>query len=70
MPFPPPIGLRDYVFPLESDITICKTSSTGIGDSSSPSFLDVEFSSDEDILEAVILYFRPTPELKALLVGF
>jgi hypothetical protein len=51
-------------FPLESDLIVCETSSLGICELSSPSFMDVEFPSDEAILEAMILDFRPLPELK------
>jgi hypothetical protein len=52
------IGLRDLDFSLESDLTVCETSSPGICESSSPNlhdFLDVKFPSDEAILEAMIL---------------
>jgi len=57
------------VFPLESNLTFCETSSPGIGEFSSPSsfdFLDIEFPSDEAILEAMIMDFQPLPELEDL----
>jgi hypothetical protein len=69
-PFLSPFGPSNLGFPLESDLTICETSSPGIGESSSPNFLDVEFPSDEAILEAMIMDFRPLPELEALQVGY
>jgi hypothetical protein len=49
--------MRDCVFPLESDLAICKTSSPSICVPSSPDFMDVELPSDEAILEAMIMYF-------------
>jgi hypothetical protein len=52
-----PFGLSNLVFPLEFDLTVCETSSPGICESSSPNFLDVEFPSDEAILEAMIMDF-------------
>jgi hypothetical protein len=69
-PLLPPIGLSNLVFPLESDLVVCKTSSPGICELLSPGFMDVEFPSDEAILEAMIMDLRPPPELEALLVGY
>jgi hypothetical protein len=69
-PLLPPIGPSNLVFPLESDLTVCETSSPGICVLSSPSFMDVEFPSDEAILEAMIMDFRPLPELETLQVGY
>jgi hypothetical protein len=51
------LGLRYFEFPLESNITICETPSTGICESLSPSsrdFLDVELPLDKAIIEAMI----------------
>jgi hypothetical protein len=58
------------VFPLEFDLTVCETSSPGVGESSSPNFMDVEFPSDEAILEDMIVDFRPLPELETLQVVY
>jgi hypothetical protein len=58
------------VFPLESHITICDTSSLGICVLSILRFMDVEFPLDEAILEAMIIDLRPPPEPKALRFGF
>jgi hypothetical protein len=69
-PFLSPLGLSNLVFPLESDLVVCKTSSPGICVLSSPGFMDVEFPSDEAILEAMIMDLRPPPELEALQVGY
>jgi hypothetical protein len=66
----PPFVLSNYVFPLESDLFVCKTLSPGICVFSSPSFMDVEFPSDEAILEAMIMDFRPLPELENLQVCY
>jgi hypothetical protein len=65
-PFLSPLGQSNLVFPLESNITICETPSTGICVLSSPSFMDFEFSSDKVILEAMIMDLRPPPELEDL----
>jgi hypothetical protein len=65
-----PFVPSDLDFSLESDITICKTSSPGICVMSSLGFMDVEFPSDEAILEALITDFRPLPELETLQVGY
>jgi hypothetical protein len=64
-PWPPPMGPSNMMFPLESYLVIFKTLSHGICETSSPSFMDVEFPSDEDILEAMILDFQPLPKLEA-----
>jgi hypothetical protein len=64
-----PIGLGHFGFSFEYGITICGTSSLGIGESSSPSsydFLGVELSLDETILEAMIKNFIPLPKLEYL----
>jgi hypothetical protein len=66
----PPFVLRDLAFPLESDLIVCKTSSPSICVLSSPSFMDVEFPSDEAILEAMIMDFRPLLELETLQVCY
>jgi hypothetical protein len=53
-----PIGPRDLEFPLESDLTICETSSPDICESSSPNvhdLLDVKFPLNEVILETLIM---------------
>jgi hypothetical protein len=69
-PFLPPIGLSNLVFPFESHITICETKGHGICVFLSLGFMDVEFPSDEAILEAMIMDPRPLLELKYLLVGY
>jgi hypothetical protein len=69
-PLLPPIGPSNLVFPLESSLVFCKTSSPGICELSSPVFMDVEFHSNEDILEAMIMDLQPPPELEYLLVGY
>jgi hypothetical protein len=51
------IGLSYLRFSFESNIIVCETSILGIFASSSPDFLDVEFPSDEAILEDVIMIF-------------
>jgi hypothetical protein len=50
------------VFPLESNLFFCELSSLG--------FMDVEFPLDEATLEAMILYFRPLPEVETLQVDY
>jgi hypothetical protein len=63
-PWTPPMGPINSVFPLESDLVVCKTSSPGICELSSLGFMDVELPSYEAILEDMIKDFRPLPELE------
>jgi hypothetical protein len=49
-PFLSPLGSSNLVFPLESDIVVCKTSSPSICEFSSPYFMDFEFPSNEATL--------------------
>jgi hypothetical protein len=58
------------VFPFESDLTFCETLSPGLYVLSSPSFMNVEFPSDEAILEDMIMDIQPSIELEDLQVGF
>jgi hypothetical protein len=53
----PPFCLSNVMLPLVSNITICETLSSGIGESSSIDFLDVELPSDEAILEDMVMDF-------------
>jgi hypothetical protein len=69
-PFLSPLGPSNLEFPLESHLTIFETSSPGICVMSSLGFMDVEFPSNEAILEAMFLDLRPPPELETLQVRF
>jgi hypothetical protein len=64
------MGPSNMVFPLEYDIVVCETSSPSICELLSLDFMDVEFPSDEAILEAMILDFRPLPKLETLQVDY
>jgi hypothetical protein len=69
-PFLSPPGPNNMTFPLEFDLVVCKTLSPGICELSSPCVMDVEFPSNEAILEAMIMEPHPLPELKNLQVGY
>jgi hypothetical protein len=58
------------VFPLESHIYVCETSSPGICVMTSPSFMHVKFPSNKDLLEDMFMDPRPPPKLEDLQVGF
>jgi hypothetical protein len=64
------MGSSNLAFPLEFYLLMCETSIHGVCELSSPCFMDVEFPPDEAILEAMILDFRPLPELKNLQVDY
>jgi hypothetical protein len=61
-----PFFLSNLEFPLELDLTICEISSHSNYLLSSPNFMDVDFPSDEAILEDKIMDFQPLPELETL----
>jgi hypothetical protein len=63
-------GLSDLEFPLKSDLTIYETLIPGMRALSSPDLLDVEFPSDEAILEAMIMDFWHPPVMETLQVGY
>jgi hypothetical protein len=60
----------DLEFPLEFNLTLCKTSIPDICVLSSLGFMDVEFPSDEAILEVMIMDVRNLSELEYLHVDY
>jgi len=69
-PFLSPFAPSNLVFPLMFDLIVYETSSPSIRVSLSPSFMDVEFPSDEAILEDMIMDILPLPKLKTSQVGY